>query len=57
MISYSIKPSTILDKLGCTVVVLQAYVGAQDKVEYAVCLAKADADILLADLGQHVVRG
>lgn len=54
MLSYAIRPSRYDDLVGCTTVVLCAYVGATDKEEYTLCLAKADADILLADLEQHL---
>lgn len=54
LISYSIRPSKLNDKLGCRLVVLQAYVGATDKEETLLCLSCRDADILLQDITDHI---
>ena len=54
MVSYAIRPSRYDDLVGCTTVVLRAYVGVGDPRECTLCLAKADADLLLADLQNHL---
>ena len=54
MESYRTKPSRLDDKMGCTQIVLEATRGLGENETYTLCLSKADADALLADLAAHL---
>jgi uncharacterized membrane protein YdbT with pleckstrin-like domain len=51
---YRTKPSKLDDALGCVQLTITAYIGANEREEYTLCLSKADMDVLLADLKSHL---